>query len=49
MADLAGQHGDLSAMMRIVGDQIAEKSGNIELSSVVQNQVSSGTHINSLQ
>jgi hypothetical protein len=29
MADLAGQHGDLSAMMRIVGDQIAEKSGDI--------------------
>ena len=29
MAQLASEHGDLSAMMRIVGDEIADKSSNV--------------------
>src|SRR5579863_2425916 len=29
MADLAGQHADLAAMMRVMSDQVAEKSGDV--------------------
>src|SRR5580692_11173967 len=29
VAHLAGKHADLSAMMRVVGNQVAEESGNV--------------------